>query len=150
MGTRTRFRGWLTTAVLFSVLLTACTVTFISPYDETLDRQITELQEDIFTFLNGLESSPAEHDFQSSHAFYDKISARLEAMRTRAEAIPKNELTVDQLKQIEQNIDNLRRLHRLGFTNPERELQPVREALNSQFLAIIKLNRAKKLKDEGE
>jgi len=128
-------------------LLAACTVTFISPYDETLDQLITELHEDVLTFLNGLEQSPAEHTFQASQDFYNRVLARLEAMQTRAEAIPKNELTVEQLALLRDNIENLRKLHELGFSDTERELEPVRRALNTQFLAVIKLNRAKKPED---
>jgi hypothetical protein len=141
------FFGFVMVAIL-TVVMSACSVRFISDYDETTDRSVTELQRKVETFLVKMENTAgtSEGEYVNNKAFYDDVKVALSAMRVRAAAMPKNELTVQSIDLIEENIENLRQLHeRRGEKGLSKALvEPIRTAINAQFTAILKLEFAKK------
>lgn len=130
---------------LLAVALPACApVRLVSDYDEVLDRSVTELHRRAGRFLAALERTAGTPEGRyACHAeFYDEARADLRAIRARAEAVPRNELTAGQLRLVEDNLAALERLHRAGLK--AEEIEPLRRAFDAQFGAILKLELAKK------
>jgi len=134
--------------IAFMLVSLGCAVRLIADYDEIIDKSATDLQGRIETFLTKMErtAGTSEGEYANNTAFYDEIKGTLSSMRVRAEAIPKNKHTVEHIELIEQNIENLRKLHEKqkekGLT--EAHIGPARNALNTQFTALIKLQNALK------
>ncbi|MFQ5656342.1 MAG: hypothetical protein ACE5G5_02280 [Candidatus Methylomirabilales bacterium] len=144
---RLTFLFTLVMAIL-TVAIGGCQVRLISDYDAVIDRSATELQKKVETFLVKMEGAAGTSagEYANNKAFYDETVVALSAMRVRAAAMPKNELTVESIDLIKENIENLRKLHkRRGERGLSKTvIDPVRTAMNTQFTAILKLELAKK------
>jgi len=132
----------------FCILLVAsagCTIKLISEYDETTDKAVTQLQRKMETFLVDIQRKVGteEASYDKNAKVYDDLRVDISAILVRAQAIPKNEITVQQIKLFQESVANLEKLHQLGFSKPE-ELDPLRSAANITFTAILKLELAKK------
>jgi hypothetical protein len=128
-------------------------VRFLSEYDEVLDLGTTDLQRRVETFLLDMEAkagTPAG-EFGAHRAFYDAVRVDLIVLRTRAQAVPKNALTVEQFDLLGSSLEKLRELHERGGANglPREVVEPSRTALGAQFVSILKLELAKKRGDEA-
>ena len=147
MSVSVRRRAWAVAPLLCMVML-ACAVHFVSDYDEVTDRTITELNTRVEAFLPSMADAAGTPAgiYDHNKGFYTETKATLQAMMSRAMAIPQNQSTVDQLKKLEENIDLLAQLHSAGG---EKGLTaavagPVHDMLNVQFRAIIKHELDKK------
>jgi hypothetical protein len=122
-----------------------CSVTLISGYDEITDAAITQLQRKVGTFLVEIQRNvgTSEAGYEKRVKFYDEVRIDIDAISVRAAAREKNEITVNQLKNLQESIDSLEKLHKLGFNKFE-ELEPLRQAFDRIFTAILKLELAKK------
>jgi len=146
-----------TIAVLLSMAaLSACThIKLIADYDEVIDKSATESSKKVEGFFTKLERATSydEVSYLKSTSFYDDIRADLRTMRVRAGAVPKNSLTVQQVDLLIQNIDALEKIHKLHDPQQKlftaEELAPMRTAFSQQFMAIIKLELAKKRGEES-
>jgi len=144
---------WSIIAV-FLVLLVGCQVQLVSQYDEQTDVAVTELQKKTEWFLLELEAlsasdkpeAAARRTYAANEGFYRDAQVAITSMRLRAEAIPKNELTIQEITLLEQSFESLRQLHVQGGNAGLRAVivEPVRSSLNTHFGAIIKLELAKK------
>jgi hypothetical protein len=152
---KTRYKYHVVTLSLVIALMAVslgCTVKLIADYDEIIDKTATDLQGKIETFLTRMErtAGTSEGEYDNNTAFYDEIKGVLSSMKVRARAIPKNELTVQHIELIEENIENLRKLHEKqkekGLTKTY--IDPARTALNTQFTALITLQNALKRGEE--
>lgn len=65
------------------------------------------------------------------------------AIHVRAAAISQNELTVEQLRLLEDSLNKLEQLHKIGCPSTE-QMNALKTAFNSSFTAILKLQLAKK------
>ena len=144
---------WSIIAV-FLVLLVGCQVQLVSQYDEQTDVAVTELQKKTEWFLLELEAlstsdkpeAAARRTYAANEGFYRDAQVAITSMRLRAEAIPKNELTIQEITLLEQSFESLRQLHVQGGNAGLRAVvvEPLRSSLNTHFGAIIKLELAKK------
>lgn len=68
------------------VLLSACTVQWIAPYDETVDRGVTQFHEEFLGFVADMNRKARRPDgtYARNTAFYDKWSAKLTALADRS------------------------------------------------------------------
>jgi hypothetical protein len=140
--------------VAFLVLLAACQVQLVSQYDEQTDVAVTELQKRTERFLLELEAlggsdkpeAAARRTYAANEGFYRDAQVAITSMRLRAQAIPKNELTIQEIALLEQSFESLRQLHVQGGNAGLRTVivEPVRSSLNTHFGAIIKLELSKK------
>ncbi len=122
-----------------------CTIKLISDYDETTDRAVTQLQRKVDGFLVDIQrkAGTPEAEYAKNAKFYDETRVDVDAIRVRAQAMPKNDITVQQINLVQNSLDNLEKLHKLGFSSPE-EIAPLRTAFDTSFTAILKLELAKK------
>lgn len=123
-------------------------VRFVSEYDEVLDVGTSDLQRRVETFLLDMESKAGTTagEYAANRAFYDAVQVEHIVLRTRAQAVPNNALTVEQLDLLGTSFDKLRELHDRGGANglPREVVEPARTALTTQFVAILRLELAKK------
>ena len=71
------------------------------------------------------------------------VKSDMRTLTIRANAIDKNDIVIKQLKFLDQNIADLEALHKLGFSKTS-ELLPLRNAFETSFTSIIKLQMALK------
>lgn len=143
---RTRWSAVL--GLLLGLLFLAaagCTVRLIADYDEQTDQAVMALQEEIESFLVNQERvfGTPEAEYARWTDAYDRFRVAIRSLRVRSEARPQNEITVQHLVLLEESLDNLERLHELGFESRE-EFTPLRDAFHRSFTAILKLELAKR------
>jgi hypothetical protein len=133
-----------------ALVLAGCTsVRLIAPYDEQTDKAVTELQRKVETFLIGLERNAGKPAgaYEANVKFYDEARVDLSSIRVRAAAIPKNDITLQQIDLLAENLRLLENLHKQGI--PAGQVAPLRSAFNAGFTAILKLEIAKKRGDSS-
>jgi PBP1b-binding outer membrane lipoprotein LpoB len=133
-----------------ALALSGCTVTLLSSYDETTDKNVTALQKKTEAHFVSLESSvnPPDCDYAKHQAFYDEAKVDVSAIEVRAAAIPKNDITTKQSKLLKDSLESLEELHKSGCISKE-QIAPLREQFNSSFTAILKLELAKRRGESG-
>jgi len=134
-------------AFLLAIALSVagCTVKFISSYDEETDKAVTALQRKTESHLVALESVEGMPDckFEGHKKFYNDAKVDVSAIAVRAAAIPKNEITTEQMQLLARNIDNLEALHKISCLSKD-QIKQLRHDLNLGFTAILKLELAKR------
>ncbi len=131
--------------LLVIMILTGCTsIRIIADYDEQTDISITAFQKKMETFLISLERNAERNEakYENNKLYYDEFRIDLSAIRVRAAAIPRNEITIKQIDLLVENVSNLEKLHKLGITVDD--IAPLRTAFNASCTAILKLELAKK------
>ncbi|MBI2486322.1 MAG: hypothetical protein HYW01_05060 [Deltaproteobacteria bacterium] len=103
--------------LMLILAVTGCSVKFVADYDEVTDKSVTELQRKVERFLVDIQRKVGtdEAAYSKHTGFYDEVRVDLSAIRVRAAAREKNEITLEQLDLIQKNLDNLEKLHELGF-----------------------------------
>ncbi len=147
---RNPLHPWHLLAILLLSLpvLTACAVKLVSGYDEHIDSAATELQRRMdahLTRLATIEGEP-EADFDANRQFYDDYEVDVRAVRVRAQAHEKNDLTEKQLELMLDSLDELRTVHEAGALGKD-TIDTLRTLFNTAWGAIIKLEVAKKRGD---
>ena len=129
--------------ILLLTFTSGCSVKLISDYDELIDQYATKLQSDIETFLIKMErlGGTEEGTYTDNTDFYDGIQGTLITIAFRAEMLDHNKIIVEQIVLLQENLENLRKLHELqGDKGLSKNLiEPMRVAFNAQFTAIVKL-----------
>jgi hypothetical protein len=131
---------WL---LLLALLLPiSCAATFVSSYDEQIDKAATTLQVKMDTFLTGLEALP-QPTYSKSSSFYTDYDIALRSILIRAESHPKNSLTAMQLGLMTKSVDDLREMHKSGHLD-QAAIAITRDLFNQSWRAVIALEVAKK------
>lgn len=126
---------------LILLLFTSCaSVRLISDYDEITDKTVTAVQEKVSAFFVKMESEAGTEaaEYENYRTFYQEVKVDLTTLKIRADAIEKNKIVQDQISELTRMLDNLEKLHKLGFPSAE-VLKPLEQPFNSAFTAIIKL-----------
>lgn len=129
----------------FFLFLTGCTSNLISRYDENTDIAVTELHKDFTMFfltLKNQDNTP-DCDYKNHKNFYIDSSVALSSIDVRANAIDKNEKTIEQIQLLKNSIDTLIQLHRLSCLSGG-QVTSLQSNFDSMFTAILKLELAKK------
>lgn len=136
--------------MFLAVALSGCTVAFISYYDESTDKAITELHRKLETFFIALDArlgTPAAVHEVWKDTYHD-LRLSMSALELRVNALPMNSITQEQAGNVKRNIDLLEQLHKTGFGgNIEAQravIAAVRQDFNTSLAAILKLELAKK------
>jgi len=129
---------------VLSLFISSCSVSLISDYDEITDKTITEMQEKTSTVLVQLEDDAGSDNYMLYKPFYQEVKADLNTLSVRANAIDKNQVTIDQIATLSSNFDNMESLHKKKLSKEDIPL--IRSGLNRSFTAMIKLQMAKKNK----
>ena len=131
--------------VCTSIVLSGCSIKLISSYDEITDKTVTALHKKVETFFVSLESQEAlpECEYGNHKKFYEEAEVEISAIEVRARAVPKNENTIEQVELLKDSLNKLKSLHKISCLSKE-QIVPLRNAFNSSFTAILKLEFAKK------
>ena len=136
-------------ALLCLVVTGACAVHLVSDYDDTTDREVSQLQRSVDSFLLSLAKNPKPPacTWQKRSGFYDTTTVAIHSLTIRNRARDKNQFTVQQLELLDSSMTTLEHLHRLkgdsACMSPE-AIEPLRSNFNTSFTAILKLELAKK------
>jgi hypothetical protein len=144
-GHRELAKALLWLMLLSASLLGACTVKLISDYDPQTDQALTALQRKMETFFVDLEDKigTEQAEYRYFEDFYDEVRVDISAIRLRASALPKNEITLEQVVRLEENIGLLEEVHEEGIGSVE-VVQVIREDFNTALSNILRLELAKK------
>jgi len=134
---------------------TSCaTVRLVSDYDEVTDQRVTALQRDVGSHLETLRRVHLEPD-RCGHAefvgFYEEALVDVDALLVRNRVRTKNDQTTESLELLRDSLEALEELHAAkdeGRCMTPDELAPLKEAFETSFAAILKLELAKKRGEE--
>jgi hypothetical protein len=132
-----------------SMLVSGCSVTLVSKYDEQTDANITALQKKFETYFLKIEGATfPDCSFPANRNFYDDVSVQLSSTQVRANAIPNNDITLAQLDALSQAITAFEKAQKMrdskGSCLPPEIIKTDRALFNSIFTAILKFELAKK------
>lgn len=132
-------------ALAVLVALSGCSVKLVSSYDEKTDNAVTRLQKDFETFFVTVESQTGlpECDYKNHIKFYQDSKVAISGIEVRAKAMPKNEITVEQVGLLKDSLNKLEKLHKMGCLTPN-QIENLRTSFNTNITAILKLELAKK------
>lgn len=130
--------------------VSGCTVKLIADYDKKTDEAVTALQRKISTFLIDVESKlgTSQADYSNSTETYKELRVDVQAIELRVNALPKNDITQEQIKKLKDNLALLEQLHKKGFAEDlegkRAVLTTVQEDFDTALAAILKLELAKR------
>jgi hypothetical protein len=135
--------------VILLPCLLACSVQFVSLYDQPTEQLLSDIHRKVETFLVKLESQAGspEATYVNNKDFYHSMNVEISALKVRAEAMPGNNTrTVEQIGILDHQIGDLRRLHE---SRGDRGLNDVmisstRTAINATITSLLALEIAKK------
>jgi hypothetical protein len=148
-------KGWKLVSVALALFLAVgCgPVRLISPYDQLIDEGVTEFHTKITTFVGKITalSGKPEGTYDANTEAYPEFAAELSTLKLRAHATEKNELTENAIAEVVVNVENLRKLHKLGGEKGLSPVvaQPAMAAIDVQCESILKLEIAKKRGDNA-
>jgi hypothetical protein len=136
----------IVTWLIAAIGLAGCApIQLIAPYDQKTDEGVTNLQKATAEFLTRIErqGGSTPEDFRNQTKFYDDVRVMLSVILVRAEALPKNTLTVQQIEILQQQFQKLEQDHKsMGIS--QAAVPQLERAFNRTFTAILTLELAKK------
>lgn len=147
--------GVWTFLISFVLTLVACAhVQLIAPYDERIDKGVTELQKNTTEFFVKIERQGGSDktDYDNYIKFYDESKVATKSLLIRAGAIAQNNKTEDQIALLMEKYKSLEEQHKnMGLT--PHTITPIESSFEQIFRAILTLEVAKKEpseKNKGE
>ena len=140
-----RYALWpLVLFLSIGVILGCLSVRLMAEYDRKIDDGITEIQRKTEAFLIKMEriAETPESAYAKHIGFYDEVKVDLSALKVRADAIALNDLTSQQIGLLQDSFKKLEEQHKKGLKAVM--IESIRQSLNTQFTAILKLEVAKK------
>jgi hypothetical protein len=130
--------------LLIFTALGCLSVRLIADYDRKIDDGVTELQKKTEAFLIKMErvAELPEGAYAKYIGFYDEVKVDLSALKVRADAVALNDVTSQQIELLQDSFKKLEEQHQKGLKRVM--IESIRQSLNSQFTAILKLEVAKK------
>jgi hypothetical protein len=135
--------------LVFAISVSGCAVTLVSQYDEQTDANVTALQKKFDAYFLKLDgASFPDCSFAANKSFYDDINVQLSSARVRANAIPKNDITLQELDALSKAISDFAAAQKIRDSKssclPAQLIEADRTMFNSIFTAILKFELAKK------
>lgn len=128
--------------IILTLLLSACSVQMIAPYDQVTDEQTYMLQENVMIQFSEWQRNIGPVD--EYYNFYDSADARLTVLIERNKQIPDSDYIVDMLERLHDNlITEVRSLHEQDLLDHE-VIEQIKPDIMAQFTAIQKFQMALK------
>ena len=134
--------------LIISLLFFSCSsIRLIQEYDSISDNKITSLQEKTSKFFVKAERQiqQSQFSYDSFINFYDDVKTDINVLLVRSRAIQKTDIIQKQLNSLLIQINTLEELHKKKIRSIE-ELEPIKNAIENSFTAIIQLQIALKNK----
>jgi hypothetical protein len=131
--------------ILCLVLASCAHISLIAPYDERIEKGITELQKETTAFFVKVERQGGSNkdDYSKHTEFYDKSKVATKSLMIRAGATAQNKRTEQQIKLLMEKYDKLENQHKTeGLTSYT--VAPLESSFDDIFRAILTLEVAKK------
>lgn len=122
------------------LLLTGCSISLISKYDEVIDKGITDLQKKMDLHLIQKQRIPSS-SFDTT--FYDGVYVDLQLLKTRASSVPKNEQTSGLIDILVKHVKNIEATDKKG-TSTANTYQILQESIDQTCGNLLTLELAKK------
>ncbi len=135
-----------TFAILFSIILASCaSVQLIAPYDERIEKGITELQKNTTTFFVKVERQGGSdiNDYKNHTEFYDHSKVATKSLFIRAGATAQNKKTEEQILLLMQKFELLEREHKDSGLTPN-TIPTLESSFDQLFRSILTLEVAKR------
>jgi hypothetical protein len=131
-------------------LFSACHVMLIGAYDQVTDESIQRIQTHTMTLLVKLERNFDNHHAEENRyelfkSDYENLAGETESLLIRCKSIPKYSIVIDQVNLLEKNLADLEKYHQTGIRS-KAELEPIKQAFETQFGAMIVLQNSLKRK----
>lgn len=127
---------------ILTLLLSACSVQMIAPYDQVTDEQTYMLQENVMIQFSEWQRNIGPVD--EYYNFYDSADARLTVLIERNKQIPDSDYIVDMLERLHDNLfTEVRGLHEQDLLDHE-VIEQIKPDIMAQFTAIQKFQMALK------
>lgn len=84
MGRLTRILPAALLAAVLTLTLNACAIRLISSYDETIDKTVSDFDEEFLRFVSDMQKPGADTSFEKNTAFYDKWKPKIKVLGERA------------------------------------------------------------------
>ncbi|AXC14383.1 hypothetical protein ACPOL_5129 [Acidisarcina polymorpha] len=134
--------GLLLLLAILSSALSGCAVKLIGDYDETFDKGVTDIEQKAELYFAKLKSTP---DTPFDQAFYDDITARLAVLKARAVAMPKYDILVQQITNLQSQFDDFHQLDKsAGRPISAAIVSSAQSGISVSFESILKLEIALK------
>lgn len=133
-----------------TILLSACTVTLLAPYDQITDSKTAELHEAILLQLNRLNAIHELNQdssiltYKNNFDFYNVNITKTELLLSRNKGIEKNEIVVKQMEGLLSNLKEMRSIHQEDVILQPMDLQSFKTIFDVQLGAIQKFQQVRK------
>ena len=134
--------------IFLSFLFFSCSgIRLIQEYDSISDNKINSLQEKTSRFFVKAERQidQSQFTYDSYINFYDDVKTDINVLLVRSRAIQKTDIIQKQLNSLLIQINTLEELHKKKIKTKE-ELDPIKNAIESSYTAIIQFQLALKNK----
>lgn len=139
---RTSAASVLLALAVAALLFAGCAVHLIGGYDDTIDSGITDVQQKAELYFAKLQSTPNTPYDQS---FYDDIDSRLAVLKSRAVALPKNEIVVSEIANLKTQFDDFEKVDKISPRPfPAIAVTAARSGIETSVESILKLEFALK------
>lgn len=129
-------------SVLLLIVLNACTVRIIAPYDLVTDERVYTLQEKVL--IQFAEWNRNIGPVSQYTEFYDMVDVKLTILIERNKQIPKSDFIVKMLEKLRTNlVIEIKQLHQDNLLDKE-VIEQVQPDIMDQFIAIQKFQMALK------
>jgi len=132
--------------ILFIVILASCaSVQLIAPYDERIEKGITELQRNTTTFFVKVERQGGSdiNDYKNHIEFYDHSKVATKSLFIRAGATAQNKKTEEQILLLMQKFELLEKQHKNSGLTPN-TIPTLESSFDQLFRSVLTLEVAKK------
>lgn len=135
--------------LLFFLLLSSCTVTFITGYDEVLDETLNRMKKEFNVHYIKLsrtltDTDPNNQAFTNFQDYYDNLQADLITITDRTKRLDgKATIVKQQVQNLDSSFNILINLHQRGMADGDSRVD-IRNAINSSIDAVIYLQEALK------
>jgi hypothetical protein len=145
LSARQRFAIWL---VGLCLTFGCGPIRLVSAYDAVVDQSVSDLHTKVVAFVNHMQTlaGKPEGTYEANKAAYTEFSAATETLKLRASGDAKNGITVAMVGELQQNLDNLKKLHEKagdGGLRPDLANLAL-PGLETSFKTIIEFEIAKK------
>ncbi|MEW5911350.1 MAG: hypothetical protein AB1814_02265 [Thermodesulfobacteriota bacterium] len=138
----------LTGAALLALTLAAgCPAKFVSDYDPQLDKQLTEFQKKVETFINKMAvyRGKPEGRYENNTDFYQKeVPVEIKLLLFRANLQDKNQETITMIELLQNNLKIMEELHKDHGYLSERDLKQVQRGINTSFRSLMLFEQEKR------
>lgn len=145
----------ITVQTTLAILLSACTVTFITGYDQVIDTTLTKMKSDFNLHFIKLgrtiqDSDPINQKFENFQEYYDHMEVDLIMLMGRAKNLGgQSSIVKKQVHNLDSVMNAFEEWHKKGIHDRSGDDRlDIRNGINSAFDAVIKLQE--ELKSTGK